>query len=201
MLEVKRLGEMLLDAGLIDQFQLDSALSMQHNLGGRIGSALVKLGYVPEETIMEFLEMQIKYGHVVLAEIEISEELMQLLPPELMLKMLVVPLELRKSGGEKTLRVAMLDPNNMEQIDALQFKTGCRILPVVVAADEIEDVIRRHLPQPEPEGVQASAVAVDHNLVDFDSLASADSKFERLMELLQSKGVLSALEVERIKFG
>ncbi len=36
-----RLGEMLLEAGLIDQFQLDSALSMQRNLGGRIGSSLV----------------------------------------------------------------------------------------------------------------------------------------------------------------
>ena len=61
-LNANRLGEMLLEAGLIDQFQLESALSMQRNLGGQIGSALVKLGYLPEETILEYLEVQEKFA-------------------------------------------------------------------------------------------------------------------------------------------
>ena len=84
-LNANRLGEMLLEAGLIDQFQLESALSMQRNLGGRIGSALVKLGYLPEETIMEFLETQVKYSRVSLKELEVPEQLMRLLSIERML--------------------------------------------------------------------------------------------------------------------
>lgn len=200
-MESNRLGEMLLEAGLIDQFQLDSALSMQRNLGGRVGSALVKLGYLPESTVTEFLETQVNYERVSLAEIVLSAELLELLPPEKMLELLVVPLELRKSSGEKVLRVAMTDPTNMEQIDALQFKTGCRILAVLAAEEEIEGAIRRHLPGAEAELEQTAVAAPDHNIVDFASEASADPRVDRLLEMLQDKGILSAIEVERIKFG
>jgi type IV pilus assembly protein PilB len=193
---------MLLDAGMIDQFQLDSALSMQRNLGGRIGSALVKLGYLPEETILEFLETQVN-SNVALAEIEIAVNVLQLLPTELMLDLLVLPLELRKRANEKVLRVAMADPSNMAQLDALQFKTGCRILAVPAGEDEIEAAIRRHLPMLRQESeLQEEQLDSQHKLVDFDNLAhSEDSRFERLLELLQSKGLLTAVEVERIKFG
>ena len=103
-LKANRLGEMLLEAGLIDQFQLDSALSMQRNLGGRIGSALVKLGYLPEGTIMEFLESQAKYSRVALDDLEIAPQLLSLISRERLLQLLVVPIELLQSGKEKTLR-------------------------------------------------------------------------------------------------
>jgi type IV pilus assembly protein PilB len=196
---------MLLETGLIDQFQLDSALSMQRNLGGRIGCALIKLGYLPEQTIADFLETQVKFSSVALAEVDIADELMQLLPSEQMLEGLVVPLDLCHAKGEKILRVAMTDPTDMEQIDALQFKTGCRILAVQATQGEIEDAIRRYLPEAvaeiDADLLPQDAVVPDYNLVDFDNLGSVDPRFECLLELLQGKGVLSAIEVERIKFG
>lgn len=196
-----RLGEMLLEAGLIDSFQLESALSLQRNLGGRIGSALVKLGYLPEETIMEFIESQARFSRVALDELEIAPELMKLMSADRMLDLLVVPLELRKNKGEKILRMAMTDPTNSRLIDDLQFATGCKVLPVVASEGEIQEAINNNLPAPPPSREEEPmAEEVDHQLVDFSQAAGEDPRVDRLLEVLQKKGILSVIDVERIKF-
>lgn len=201
-IKANRLGEMLLEAGLIDQFQLDSALSMQRNLGGRIGSALVKLGYLPEETILEFLESQSKYSRFSLNDLEIPLALVTMLPAEKLKHLLVVPIELRQSGQEKTLRVAMTDPTNQQLISDLQFATGCRVLPVLAPEDEIRQALKNNLPVdppkvPEP---QLSQPVTDPSLIDFGELPGNDPRLDRLLEILQEKGILSAIDVERVKF-
>ncbi len=202
-INANRLGEMLLQAGLIDQFQLESALSMQRNLGGRIGSALVKLGYLPEETIVEFLESQEKYSRVSLRELEVPEQLMAMLSPERMLELMVVPIELRKIGNEKSLRVAMTDPTNLKLIDDLQFATGCKVIPVLAIEDEIEQAIKNNTPEEPPvppEEPEVEKGIIDYGAVDFSEISSADPRLDRLLELLKEKGVLSVLDIERVKF-
>ena len=201
-IEANRLGEMLLEAGLIDQFQLDSALSMQRNLGGRIGSALVKLGYLPEETILEFLETQVKYSRVSLDELVIPKESMSLLSLERMAELMVIPIELRKSANEKLLRIAMTDPTNLKLIDDLQFATGCKIIPVLAAEDEIRQAIENNTPE-EPQQVpepNVESTIIDHGNVSFDNVSPYDPRLDVLLELLKQKGLLSALDVERVKF-
>ncbi len=202
-LKANRLGEMLLESGLIDQFQLDSALSLQRNLGGRIGSAMVKLGYLPEETILEILESQAKYSRVALDDLEISPQILTLIPRERLLHLLVIPIELRQSGKEKILRVAMTDPTNLQLVDELQFASGCRVLPVLASEDEIRQALRKNL---SPEKLQPSPVAatdafIDYNLADLGELSTTDPRLDRLLEVLNEKGILSAIEVERVKFG
>ena len=198
-INANRLGEMLLEAGLIDQFQLESALSMQRNLGGRIGSALVKLGYLPEETIIEFLETQAKYSRVSLNDLEIPESLMKLLPIERMLELLVVPIEMRKVGHEKTLRMAMTDPTNLKLIDDLQFSTSCKIIPVVAAEEEIATAIRNNQPKeppsPPPEPQEEKKQALDHNMVALDDISPHDPRLDRLLEILKKKGILSVIDI------
>ena len=202
-LKANRLGEMLLEAGLIDQFQLDSALSMQRNLGGRIGSAVVKLGYLPEETIMEILESQAKFSRVALNEMEIPAQLLGLFSRQRLLHLLVIPIELRQSGKEKVLRVAMTDPTNLKLIEELQFSSGCRILPVLASEDEIRRALQKNLPpeKPKPAAAPASDAFVDYNLADLGEISTNDPRLDRLLEILKAKGVLSAIDVERVKFG
>ena len=202
-LNANRLGEMLLEAGLIDPFQLESALSMQRNLGGRIGSALVKMGYLPEETIMEFLETQEKYSRVSLVELTISPDLMSLMPFERMFDLMVVPIELMRRAGDKQLRMAMTDPTNKKLIDDLQFATGCKILPVLAAEADIETALKNNQPKEVPQAPETSyekASVVDHNAIDFSEISSDDPRLDRLLDILKEKGVLSVLDVERIKF-
>lgn len=199
------LGEMLLEAGLIDQFQLDSALSMQRNLGGQIGSALVKLGYLPQETIAEFLESQEKCAQLPLEELILSQEVISLLSLEKMEELTVIPVELRKSGHEKILRVAMPDIENLQLIDKLQFITGCKIIPLQAAADEILRTIDNNAPSEPPADLagpsDASPPAYDYGQVDFSADGQADPRFDRLLDVLKDKGILSPFDIERIKLG
>ena len=203
-LKATRLGEMLLEAGLIDQFQLESALSMQRNLGGRIGSALVKLGYLPEETILEFLESQVKFTRMELQDIEIPPELMSLIPASRLKHLLVLPVEMRSQGKEKILRVAMTDPTNLKLIDDLQFATGCRVLPVLAAEEEIRQALEKNLPaeqsRPQPREATFGALFDEYQDDGFEKIRTKDPRVDRLLDLLQEKGILSAIDVERIKF-
>ncbi len=203
-LNANRLGEMLLEAGLIDQFQLESALSMQRNLGGQIGSALVKLGYLPEETILEYLEVQEKFARIPLEDIVLPEDVTNLLSFDKMLTHVVIPIDVKIINNEKTLRVAMPDPTSVDLIDRLQFLTGCRILPVLASEDEILHAIRSNMPKtPVPEPVEdfGGTDPDDFNMVDFSGVNTEDPRFERLLDVLQQKGILSAYDVEKIKFG
>ncbi len=201
-INANRLGEMLLEAGLIDQFQLESALSMQRNLGGRIGSALVKLGYLPEETIMEFLESQEKYSRVSLQDLEVPAQLMAFMSAERMLELMVVPIELRKTGNEKLLRVAMTDPTNLKLIDDLQFTTGCKVIPVLAVEDEICQAIKKNIPKETPKSPEPVVEDnfVEHGMVDLADISPHDPRLDRLLDLLKEKGVLSVLDIERVKF-
>ena len=201
-INANRLGEMLLEAGLIDQFQLESALSLQRNLGGQVGSALVKLGYLPEETIVEFLESQAEYSRISLQELKVPESLMALLSAERMLELMVIPIELRKTAKEKILRVAMTDPTNLKLVDDLQFATGCRVIPVLAVEAEIEQAIQNNSPkelQESPEAEDEKSV-LDYDVVDFAATSTVDPRLDLLLELLKEKGVLSVLDIERIKF-
>lgn len=191
-----RLGEMLLDAGLIDSFQLESALSMQRNLGGRVGSALVKLGYLPEETIMEFIETQEKFSRVSLHELKISTQIMALLSVEKMQELLVVPIELRESSDEKILRIAMTDPTNRKLITDLQFATGCKVIPVLAVEEEIVLAIKNNIPEPPPKPV---ALLVED--VELNDFFNEDPRVDRLLAVLKQKGILCALDIELIQSG
>lgn len=192
------LGDLLLEAGLIDQFQLDSALSYQRNLGGQIGAALVKLGYLPQDTIVEFLATQQLYARVSLEELRVDSLLLELLPLERMQQLTVFPVELRYQGNEKVLRVAMVDPTDLRLIENLQFITGCRVLPLVATEDDIQRAIRNN----EDDSVYLhNSVAeleefFDNGLVNLTP--ELEVRFERLLEILQDKGLLSRADIERI---
>ncbi|MBW6509497.1 MAG: hypothetical protein K0A94_08120 [Desulfuromonadales bacterium] len=192
------LGELLLEAGLIDQFQLDSALSFQRNLGGQIGAALVKLGYLPQETIVEFLEAQQLYSHISLEELTIDPLLLELLPAERMQQLKVFPVELRYQGKDRILRVAMTDPTDLRLIENLQFITGCRVMPLVATE---EDILRAITMNEDEDLYLQNPVGeleefFDGNLVDLTP--ELDVRFDRLLQVFKEKGILSQADIERI---
>ncbi len=192
------LGDLLLEAGLIDQFQLDSALSYQRNLGGQIGAALIKLGYLPEQTILEFLETQQLCSRVSLDGVTIDPRLTELLPESRMKQLKVFPVELRYQGNEKVLRVAMTDPTDLRLIEHLQFITGCRVLPLMMNEEDILRAISLKMPD---DHLQLDS---GHRLEDVfdDNLTNlspeAYGRFDRLLQIFVEKGILSQSDIERI---
>ena len=144
MAKKKRLGDMLLEKGLIDEFQLEAALGKQRQWGGRLGTNLVKLGFIDEITLVKFLSSQLKLPRVDLARINFSHKVYSLIPGDIAKKHLVIPLEIKDDLGKKALYIAMSEPTNMEAMDEIQFLTGYTVKPVIATETQLSTAIEKY---------------------------------------------------------
>ena len=104
----KKIGELLLQGGVITQDQLQRALEEQTQAGERVGATLVRLGYVSEEVLFGFLAKQFHAPEVNLTKLAIPKDVFTLIPVEIAQKYQAVPFGLMGN----TLNVAMADPGN-----------------------------------------------------------------------------------------
>lgn len=141
MQQKKRLGELLVSAGLIDEYQLRSALSHQQQWGGRLGKNLVELGLVTETRLVAFLAKHFRLPTIDFRRIRITPNTLKLLSPELVKKHHVMPLFQGEEEGKKFLAVAMSNPTDLLAIDELEFASGNKVRPVVASDLAIANVI------------------------------------------------------------
>jgi hypothetical protein len=139
-----KLGEILKQAGIIDDFQLNSALSYQRHWGGRFGESLIKLGYLTEDKLQDFLARQFDLPQIELFGRKIPEDVLAYIPLEKALEFHVLPVERRELSGTMHLVVAMTDPTNLMVTDSLQFMTGCLIKPALASDDAITSAIDKY---------------------------------------------------------
>ena len=139
----KRLGEMLVEKGLIDKIQLEAAIGRQHQWGGRLGSNLVKLAYISEITLIKFLSSQLKLPCGDLSKIKFNDDTCNLITAEIAKKYHIIPLELKQAVGKKTLFIAMSEPTNIMAIDEVSFLTGLTVRPVIATDSQISKAIDR----------------------------------------------------------
>ena len=138
-----RLGEILKQAGIIDDFQLNSALSYQRHWGGRFGESLIKLGYLSEDKLQNFLARQFDLPQIELFGRKIPEDVLAYIPVDKAREFHVLPVERRELSGTMHLVVAMTDPTNLMVTDSLQFMTGCRIKAALASEEAIGSAIDR----------------------------------------------------------
>ena len=135
------LGKILVKAGKISEAQLQKALDIQKNSGGKLGEILVKIGAVPDENIIsEFVGKQLNIGAIRLTDIELNPDIVKLIPQDIARKFNVIAVS--KLG--KTLIVAISDPNNIYVLDAIKFITGCNIQPVISPENTIHGAINTY---------------------------------------------------------
>jgi hypothetical protein len=134
------MGDLLKEAGLIDDFQLEAALSHQRNWGGKLGSIIVELEFAREEDIARVISEKMGVPYINLFEPELSPDIFKVLKAEMAKKFGVVPV--RKEAN--TLVLAMSDPMDIETMDNIRFITGLSIKPVLSTASEIKDAIRKY---------------------------------------------------------
>ena len=140
MAEAKKLGELLKEVGLIDDFQLQSALSHQRNWGGKLGAILVELEFVREEDVAKVIAEKMRMPYANLFEPEIPETVIKLIKEDVAKKYVVMPV--KKEAGRVI--IAMSDPLDMEAIDELRFITGLNIAPALALESEIKLAIRKY---------------------------------------------------------
>jgi type IV pilus assembly protein PilB len=128
-----RIGELLLKEKRITPDQLQEALNSQKATGGKLGSNLVRLGFVADEEITAILSRQYGVPSISLEDFEIDAAVIKLVPFETAQKYQVLPLS--RSGA--TLTIAMTDPTNVFAMDDIKFMTGYNVEPVVASESAV----------------------------------------------------------------
>ena len=139
-----KLGDLLLKQKLITQQQLETALKLQREEGGKIGEALVRVGAVSEADITETLSQQFGVPSIDLAHFEIDPGVIKVVPGEVARKYGVLPVN--KTGA--TLTIAMGDPTNVFAMDDIKFMTGYNVEPVVASEIALRKAIDKHYGTP-----------------------------------------------------
>ncbi len=215
--EKKRFGEILIEAGLINELQLSVALGEQKRWGGRLGSVIVKMGFASEESIASVLEKQLGQSCISLDERGIPPEVLKKVKVEIAKRYCIIPLEFDKG----TLTIATSDPTDLRTIDELGFVLGLKVKPVLAIETGIKKAIARHyegitvdsklqksvlrsmesmeLVGAEPGSPQPSNKGVSPSVVPSEKRETITSKvvLEALLSLLFEKGLISREELMR----
>ncbi len=137
------LGQLLLKSKLISEEQLNEAVRLQKIEGKRLGSVLLKLGFINEESLITFLSRQYNAPAINLSDHKIDTNLLKLIPYETAKKYQLIPIS--KDGA--ALRVAVVDPSNNFATDEVRFLTGMKISVHVAAESAIMEAIEKYYPK------------------------------------------------------
>ena len=226
--EKPKLGELLVEAGAIDDAQLKSALGEQRQWGRPLGMTLVRMGFLDEDTLIQTLASQLKLPIVKLGGKQVNPEVLERVPIDLAEKHRCIPLLVNDEGGQQVLYLGMEDPSDLGALDEISFRLSEKVRPVLVMHSELEEALQRHYhwdsyagnaapssgaadAEEEPEVVEVpSGVEPEASPVQADAPAAESGQAKRaaekhgailraLTQLLVEKGVITRDElVERV---
>jgi len=160
-----KIGEFLLEDSRITQEQLQNALEVQKKEPGKLGSILIRLGYVTEEDIAQALSKQFGYPSINLSKFDIDEKVLELIKPEMARKHIVMPVH--RIGSILTL--AMADPSNLFVQEEIRFSTNLRIQAVIAPESSIIESIDKYYGS--STGIEAQKFLEEIELGDIDDSA------------------------------
>lgn len=133
----KRLGDLLVSAGLLTEQNLSRALELQRGSDKRLGDVLIQNGFITESQLIEALEMQLGVEFVDLSKYAVPPEMAQLVPRKIARRHGVVPIRVIKDE----LWLAMSDPLNFVAIEEVKSVTRKRVVPVIATSEAVERAI------------------------------------------------------------
>ncbi|RKX66022.1 type II secretion system protein GspE [candidate division TA06 bacterium] len=136
----KRLGELLVENGVITPSQLEEALEIQKEKGGMLASILLELGYADRETLGKYLSELMHIEFVDVTKIEIDDATLNAIPAEVAMKYSVLPIKRRGN----ILKVAMLTPLDVNVLDNLKFSSGFEIDSMVAIESDLLEKVKHY---------------------------------------------------------
>jgi len=151
-----RIDEILLREGLVSDEQIAEALEFQREAGGRIGSHLLRMGYLDEAGLLRALSVQLNCESVILSNVELPPEVIDLIPANVAIARSVCPFAY--DAGENVLKIACEDPTDQDLQNELTFVAGGRKVHLYVAAEmPLRAAIEKHY------GKRETVSVVDEN--------------------------------------
>lgn len=179
----KRLGDLLVEAGLITEDQLQIALN-EKSQSQKLGDVLLQKGYITEQQLIEVLEFQLGIPHVSLYRYPFDSNIFSLISEDMAKRNLMIPL---KKEGEK-LYVAMADPMDFYAIDDLRLSTGFQIEPAIATKDDILRAIAKHYT--DEDGLEELMVTLNQDVNDEEATVDQNSPVVKLVNQLLSNAVM-----------
>ena len=167
----EKLGRLLVAAQLVSEEQLQRGIIAQKKSGGRLGSILVRMGFLEEGKLLTFLSQQFGIPAVDLSQITVDPGLLKLIPSETIKKYRVLPL--KRAGSVVTL--AMADPSDVFALDDIKFLTGYTIDPVVASESAIVAALQAAYGQTADPAKPERAMMLDAKDYTVDDLAGDDT--------------------------
>ncbi len=184
------IGQEMVEVGLISADQLAVVLETKKNLGGDLGTILIRKGFVTEEQIADFLNQSLKIPLVSLKEYVIDPEVTKIVPVSLAQRYHFMPL----SKVDDTLTIAMANPLDVFAIDDIRAAIKMRVQPVLASALEVERLLQ--------DGYRVreiSDTALEEIQVVQEGAQSVEDAAERLKEMASGSKIIA--EVNRIIYG
>lgn len=179
----KRIGDLLLEAGVITEAQLKYALDNK-NRNEKLGDFLIKENILTEQQLIEVLELQLGIPHISLNQFPIDPELLQLVPAELAKRAHLIPIRREKNK----LFIAMADPMDYFAIEEVRMATGCQIEPIIAAKDDLYRTITKYYDL--QESMEAALSDMQANMPESQQeITDEDSPIVRLVNQIIANGV------------
>lgn len=136
------IGQQLIKAGLINVSQLEEALSVQRDCGGKTFEILISLGHLDKDDIHRFLATKTGHASIGIANYQIPRDVLDLVPKEIAVENVLLPID--KLG--KLLTIGMACPLDSVSLQHIQETTGLKVKAVLCKLDEIRGAIRQYFP-------------------------------------------------------
>ncbi len=172
--------EVLLEKGLIEPGHLSEAMSLRKKEGVRLDRALVRLGYISEESLLKIMSEELAIPLIDLSTVQIDVETLRSLPAKLVYRKNLVPVA-RQNG---TLTVATSDPFDLYAFDELRLLTGLAIQPALAPEEEISKLIKTHY------GVGGDTIDEMMGTDDLEVVSETSPENEDLLEMAQEASVI-----------
>jgi len=132
-MQYKRLGEILIDAGVLSNEELSKALAVQKNSGKRLGAVLIDNKFITEMQLIDTLKMQLGVDYIDLNNEKIDPAMTKYIPKTVAKQYRIIPV---KVEGDR-LWIAMEDPLNFRAIESAKEVSKKRITPMIAYSDAV----------------------------------------------------------------
>lgn len=181
-----RLGDVLINSGVITEEQLEKGLQLQKGSGRKLGETLVDEGIVTEENILRALSSQLKLGIIDLQNVTIEENVLSLIPANVLKKHKMIPFEY-SPDNMNILRVAMADPMDMTAIDDINIITNLQVEPVVSTTRGIMIALDKYYGNAEVNSaLEEYAKEKESQMVEQEDMYSEDVNNSPIVQLVKS---------------
>jgi type IV pilus assembly protein PilB len=186
----RKLGDLLVEIGLLPSEKLSEALNIQRQTGKRLGQVLMEMGIISEDEMAFGLAMQLKIPFVDLTSYQFQNGVVQCIPEEVSRKFLCIPVALK----DNILDVAMADPLDLNMIKDLRFVTGYNIQPAISTPAQIMDALQKHY-HPERTLSEVADEFAEEDLMEFIPEEKVDEEKEDSYDVGQNSPFVKMVDL------